>query len=293
MTELHIDHLNVVVPSLEACAPYERLGLALSRPAPHRGLGTEDRELFVGHSSNTMCVELIAFHDVELARKAAPARAESYLEVLSQGGGAARLYIGTDDPSGLAETLKSMGATSTFQPIVGEDGVKRADVIMALEGVPQLGIELGVISVVEPLADRYATRKAGGLFNHSFPLKRLDHVVVVVENLDSASSAWAELGATVAGNFRNSSTLIRQMQLGDAAVALVQDPTPRSVGGRRGGLVSMAAWEVADLGGAVAIARDRGFHASEPEPAAVPGARVSRIPAAELAGLEMELVQYV
>jgi hypothetical protein len=55
----------------------------------------------------------------------------------------------------------------------------------------------------------------------------------------------------------------------------------------------MTAFEVPDLDAAVRVARAAGFTISDPARGPLPGTNVSRIPAEELAGLGLQLLQYV
>ena len=55
----------------------------------------------------------------------------------------------------------------------------------------------------------------------------------------------------------------------------------------------MVAWEVASLDDAVSLARERGFTVPDPNPGILPGTRVATIPATELAGVGMQLLEYV
>jgi hypothetical protein len=55
----------------------------------------------------------------------------------------------------------------------------------------------------------------------------------------------------------------------------------------------MASWEVADLEGAVRQARDAGFAASDPATGPLPGTRIGTVQGGELAGVNMQLLQYV
>ena len=86
---------------------------------------------------------------------------------------------------------------------------------------------------------------------------------------------------------------VRQLGIGDAILELLGDPTNSGpLRQRPFGLLSMASWEVADLEGAVALARAAGFTVSDPAAGALPGTRIATIPADELAGLRMQLLQY-
>ena len=64
--------------------------------------------------------------------------------------------------------------------------------------------------------------------------------------------------------------------------------------GRPAALASMAAWEVSGpLDDAVALARERGFSCGDAEAGVIPGTRRASIPAAELGGVGMQLLEYV
>jgi hypothetical protein len=54
----------------------------------------------------------------------------------------------------------------------------------------------------------------------------------------------------------------------------------------------MASWEVADLGGAVRLARAAGFPVPDPAAGPLPGTRIATVPGDELAGLNLQLLQY-
>jgi hypothetical protein len=88
--------------------------------------------------------------------------------------------------------------------------------------------------------------------------------------------------------------IIRQLKIGDAILELLGPESPESpLASRPPGLASMVAWEVADLDAAVTLARDRGFTPSDPAPGILPRTRVATIPAPELAGVGMQLLEYV
>ena len=55
----------------------------------------------------------------------------------------------------------------------------------------------------------------------------------------------------------------------------------------------MCAFEVADLDTAVATARALGFGPNEPANGILPGTRVATIPAGEMSGVGMQLLEYV
>jgi catechol 2,3-dioxygenase-like lactoylglutathione lyase family enzyme len=130
---------------------------------------------------------------------------------------------------------------------------------------------------------------------HTFPLKRLDHLAAVAYDLDGQCRFWTDvLGVPVAGEVVTPTMVIRQLRIGDAVFELLGPNGPGSPIHRRpAGLVSMAAWEVADLPAAVAQARAAGFTVPDPAAGVLPGTRTATIPAAELGGVAMQLLQYV
>jgi catechol 2,3-dioxygenase-like lactoylglutathione lyase family enzyme len=128
----------------------------------------------------------------------------------------------------------------------------------------------------------------------AFPLKRLDHLAAVTHDIDDKCRFWEEvLGVPVAGEVRTPTMIIRQLKIGDAIFELLGPAGPDSpIHQRPAGLVRMAAWEVDDLPAAVALARSAGFTVSDPATGILPGTRTATIPAAELGGVAMQLLQY-
>lgn len=290
-----IDHIVVPVASLdEAAAPYEKLGLHLTASTRHQGLGTKNRAMFVGSGVNDFYLEFLALPDREQARAAAPERTAVYLAALDAGRGAARLMLGTDDIASLASAVAGGTRAPGVESVAREGGAKIADVV-ALEGVADLAANAGAIQYSEGRESQHDRRAAAGYFGHDFPLKRLDHLAVMAANIEASTAAWRDvLGVPVYGEVRGRGILIRQMKIGDAIVELLGPESPDSpLASRPPGLSSMAAWEVDDLDKAVALARERGFSPSEPADGILPGTRVATIPGAELAGVGMQLLEYV
>jgi catechol 2,3-dioxygenase-like lactoylglutathione lyase family enzyme len=128
-----------------------------------------------------------------------------------------------------------------------------------------------------------------------FPLKRLDHLAAVAYDLDKQCRFWEDvLGVAVTGEVRTPTMVIRKLKIGDAIFELLGPAGPDSpIHQRPAGLVSMAAWEVENLEAAVAQARAAGFTVPDPAAGVLPGTRTATIPAAELGGVAMQLLQYV
>jgi len=87
--------------------------------------------------------------------------------------------------------------------------------------------------------------------------------------------------------------VIRQLRIGDAVLELLGPGSPDSpIWKRAPGLVSMVSWEVADLEAAVQHARAAGFTVPDPAAGLLPGTRITTVPGAELAGVNMQLLEY-
>ncbi|MGH2604038.1 MAG: VOC family protein, partial [Dehalococcoidia bacterium] len=190
-------------------------------------------------------------------------------------------------------TLAGRGLERSAVEVFASNGRKVCDAaeVRRLQAVT----ELRLIHYPEPGPERHARHQAAGLFNHTFPLKRLDHLAAIAPDLETATRFWTEtLGVPVAGEVRSPAAIIRQMRIGDAIFELLGPATPDSpIATRPPGLISMAAFEVPDLDAAVAQARAAGFTPSEPAAGVLPGTRTATIPPAELAGMAMQLLQYV
>lgn len=287
-----IDHVILPVPSLERAAePFERLGLTLTPPTRHAGRGTENRAFFVGEPESEFYVELLGIADEPEARRT---RGDAAVNAWAPGGGLSGIALAVPD---MAAALRALA----------EHGVQReAIAVTATDGRPigaaaELGIadramtEIVLIQYPESPADRHARHEAAGLLDHRFPLARLDHLAAVAPDLDAATRFWTDtLGVPVAGEIRTPVMIIRQMRIGDAVFELLGPATPDSpIASRPPGIVSMAAFEVPDLDAAVAQARAAGFTPSEPAPGVLPGTRTATIPAVELGGIAIQLLQYV
>jgi catechol 2,3-dioxygenase-like lactoylglutathione lyase family enzyme len=157
-------------------------------------------------------------------------------------------------------------------------------------------VERGVVPItlqefVEPVEQRHAHAR----LDHDIPFKRLDHLAAIAPDLDAATRYWADtLGIPQTGEVTNPAMIIRQFKIGDANFELLGPATPESpLRNRPPGLISMVALEVAGLAAAVAQAREAGFTVSDPAPGALPGTRAATIPADQLGGLSLQMLEYV
>jgi methylmalonyl-CoA epimerase len=129
-------------------------------------------------------------------------------------------------------------------------------------------------------------------------LKRLDHVVVAVRELEEAAQAWERnLGLKVERVVQPAGSDVRLASLpaGNAFVELVQ-PLTRDhrlalfMDERGEGVFSLSI-EVDDLEAAVAELRGRGVQVSDPEPGVWEGTRLARIDRQSGHGVAIQLLQ--
>lgn len=283
-----------VVPDLAvAGASYERLGLVLTPETRHKETGTANRAVFVGTSADEACyLELISVFDAEAARTSGRA---DYIESAERGGGMVGLSFGVSDVEATSVKLSKRGHAAPVQAIHRDDGSKVCDVA-TIETGGSLPFRVSVIQYPENWHARYERSLAAGRFAHAFPLKRLDHMAAVAPDLDGATRYWKEVfEVPVFGEVRTPTLIIRQLKVGDAILELLGPASAESpMASRPASLISMAAWEVSGrLDGAVALARERGFTVSDPEAGVLPGTRRASIPAGELGGVGMQLLEYV
>lgn len=286
-----LDHVVLAVPDLAAAgARFQALGLTLTPQGTHQGIGTANQAFFLPAGDGDFYVELLAVHDRE---QALAAGFGSLIEKAAAGGGLIRLMLRTSDLAGIRTALESAGIASLTTTVRRGDGSVICEVVRpeSMAG----GCEVGIVQYPEAIPDRTERHREQGLFAHTFPLKRADHVAIFVTDLAGASKFWNDvLGAPTVGEITTPAMIIRQIQAGDVMVELLAASSPESpLASRPGGLASMVAFEVADLDAAVAQARERGFTAPDSEPGVIPGTVRSSIPAGECAGLGVQLIAYV
>ncbi len=287
-----LDHLVLAVPRLASAAErFERLGFVLSQPAAHPGMGTELRALFLGEGPGHAYIELLAIRDETEARRI-PGR-EAEFEVLARGGGLSRIFLATSRLGEALQRLRAAGYSVAPTHVRRLDGSPVASTV-AVPARDRLGAAVGLIEYAAPAERRWEARQANGLFAHRFPVVRLDHIAVIVADVEAAARAWEELlGVGVLGEVRTPAMVIRQLDAGNAVIELIAPTGPESpVAVRPRGLVSMAAVEVPDVDEAVRLARERGFTVTDPSQGPLPGTRTATIPAGELAAMALQLLQY-
>lgn len=286
-----IDHVILPVASLDAAAPYERLGLRLTAPMRHPGLGTENRCVFAGDAATLFYVELLRLADQDEARRNPLA---PLVSALDQPRGLAVVVVRVGDIEAARAHLAARGVTATSVEVFGPDGRKGCDFALLAMQAPA-AVSLALVQYVTPQDAAFTVRQDAGLLNHALPLKRLDHLAAVAPDLDKTSRYWTDtLGIPVFGEVLSPTTRIRQFKVGDAIIELLGPATPDSpIHGRPPGLISMVAMEVPDVAAAVAHARAADFTAPDPATGVLPGTRTATIPAAELSGMALQLLEYV
>lgn len=129
----------------------------------------------------------------------------------------------------------------------------------------------------------------------TFPLRRMDHLAAVAPDFDVKTRFWTDtLGVPLGGEVTSPNMNIRQFRFGEAVVELLGASSPESpIHSRPPGLLSMTSWEVPRLNEAFILARERGFIPSDPATGVLPGTRIATIPAQQLGGVNMQLLEYV
>lgn len=130
-------------------------------------------------------------------------------------------------------------------------------------------------------------------------VKKLDHVVIAVEDLDDALAKWetnvglkpdASLDQPLGAGFK-----VSRLPIGESFLELVQPVEPKGrfyeqVQERGEGLFSISI-EVEDLDAAVEHLRGKGATVSDPEPSIWPGARLARINHESAHGVSIQLIE--
>jgi methylmalonyl-CoA/ethylmalonyl-CoA epimerase len=272
MTINAMDAVCLAVADLDAaCRPYERLGLRFSPVRNGR------RTLHVGTSPNPFAVHFLPEAGQD------PPLAGPLDQALVLGRPLFAVGLRVPDLSQAVDVLAARGV----QAIPFRD-VEPYGAWLPLH--EQAGTDLLLIEQDHP-----ADAVPSGLLDHSFPLRRLDHLAVVTPDLEAKTGFWAEvLGVAVSGEITTPTMVIRQLRIGDAVLELLGPASPESpLWKRPPGLVGMVSWEVADLNAAVDRARSAGFSVTDPAAGPLPGTRIATLPGTDLAGVNMQLLQYV
>ena len=129
-------------------------------------------------------------------------------------------------------------------------------------------------------------------------LKRLDHVVVAVRELEEAARAWERnlgLKAERVLEAAGSGVRLARLSVGDAFLELAQPLAPDHhlaafMDERGEGMFSLSI-EVDDLEAAVAELRGRGVQVSDPEPGVWEGTRLAHVSRESAHGVAIQLIE--
>lgn len=129
-------------------------------------------------------------------------------------------------------------------------------------------------------------------------LKRLDHVVVAVRELEEAARAWERNLGLKAGRVleaAGSGVRLARLPVGNALLELAQPlapdhPLAAFMDDRGEGMFSLAI-EVDDLEAAVAELRGRGVQVSDPEPGVWEGTRLAHVSRESAHGVAIQLIE--
>ena len=199
-----------------------------------------------------------------------------------------------------ADAIRRMAAPGEGLFAVGLRVGSVRDAVEALAGRGVRAVRIGPLAWL-PLRDRAGTDlvlleadNPAPVPEHGLSLLRMDHLAAVTPDLEAKGGFWEDvLGVPVAGEVRTPTMVIRQLRIGNAVLELLAPASADSpLHQRKPGLVGMVSWEVKDLQAAVATARAAGFTVSEPASGPLPGTRISTIPGSELAGANLQLLQY-
>jgi len=255
-----LDSVLVAVADLNvACAPYKRLGVRWS--------DAHGRTFHVGNDSNR-----VAVHFLDKADKLD----DHHRQGLAAGRPLFAVVLRVQQLDDAVRHLTAKGVAATT--------LDRHSVWVPLHEYAGCDIML-VDTTLAPVAAS----------EHTFPLKRLDHLAAVTHDLEAKTRFWTDVfSVPVVGELTTPTMVIRQLRIGDVMMELLGPTSADSpLMKRPAGLVSMASWEVADLEAVVVQARKAGFSVPDPATGVLPGTRIATIQGTELAGVNMQLLQYV
>ena len=281
-----ITRVILPVSNLEtASAPFERLGLVLSpaRHVPSQGFSL--RSLAVGGPGNLFDVEIFC---PDSGGDQTSAQGQHGLEDR----GLSAIVLRVADMAAALAALAERGIQATSRAIYDAAGRKRIDLAI----LPEMPDAATPVRLMQPaMSDEERLAEYLGGRSHALPLKRLDHLAAVAPDLERSCRFWDEvLGVPTVGEVVSPTTVVRQLRIGDAIFELLGPASPDSpIRQRPPGLSSSCSFEVPDVEAAVAHARAAGFAVPDPRIGTLPGTIVSTIPATEMSGLNVQMLQYV
>jgi catechol 2,3-dioxygenase-like lactoylglutathione lyase family enzyme len=268
-----------------ACAPFERLGLIVSPARRPANQGFTLRQLAVGGPGILFDVEIFC---PDPGGDPTSAQGQHGL----QDRGLSAIVLRVADMGAALAALAERGIQATSRTIYDVAGRKRIE----LANLPDLPDAAAPLRLMQPyMTDDERLAEYFGGRTHALSLKRLDHLAAVAPDLERSCRFWEEmLGVPTVGEVISPTTVVRQLRIGDAIFELLGPASADSpIRQRPPGLSSSCSFEVPTLEAAVAHARAAGFTVPDPRVGTLPGTIVSTIPAAEMSGLNLQLLQYV
>jgi catechol 2,3-dioxygenase-like lactoylglutathione lyase family enzyme len=279
MQLLAMDHLSFRLPSLADLAPWERLGFRLTPVQRQARIPVEYRLLVLGEAERPFRIEFTT-------------HLESPVQTPQMG--TLVLQVAALDPALAA--LKAHGLSlsdtvTTQDPQTGQPRARWA----RLEDTTRTIVPLVIMECIEAPAETFRRYAADGYTAHRLAIRRLDHLAAITPDLAAATAFWTEvLGVSLAGTIQTPVMRIHPLRIGDANLELIGPANAESpLAQRPPGLTPMIAVEVPDLVQAIAEARAAGFTLSDPTTGVLPGTRTATISADQLAGLGLQLLEYV
>ena len=280
-----IDMVILPVSDLAAAsATFERLGLIVSPVQVNPSRGSAFQFIPIGGPDNLFCIELLSTDgsgaDTPFARQLS--------QVADRG--LSQMSLRVADLSVTLTELETRGIKAATR-ISGGEGAEHYEVAI-LEPLPDAAAPIGLIQWSASQTERHA--EFAKLGQHTFPLKRVDHLAAVAPDLDTSCEYWDKvLGVPTIGEVISPVVVVRQLKIGDIIFELLGPSTPESpIRQRPPGLGSSVSFEGPDLAEAIVQAPAAGFE--------VPHQRVGTLPAKvvttisdQLSRLTMQLLQYV
>ena len=280
MTPLNIagfDHVVRAVPDLApATAALQQLGISATPPGLSTGFS-------VGGPGNGVAIEFVTLAPDALDD---PANAD-LAGLIRAGGGMHVLGFAVDDLA----PARAMFAEGGFEEC--EIAAPVGDVpIRALRPLKTaLGCNIRLLQYPPAVSEMRARH---GAHAHGLPLKRVDHVAIVVSDLDTAQRAWTEvMGAEVTHAGQAFGMDMCMVKVGDVVIELLKPGVEGPLSDAAPGLRPTVSYQVDDLEAVMADVRARGFKVAEPTRSSVDNRVFTSIAPRQTAGLVFQFLQYL
>jgi catechol 2,3-dioxygenase-like lactoylglutathione lyase family enzyme len=287
MAELHldrIDHFVMAATDLEpAYKALTRLGIVANPPGPAGDTANDNCFFNFGGPEQFCAVEWIRVRD--RARVEADPAQSDLLRLVDAGGGAYFIGFPVESLDPAREVFGARGGYTESEVRVLDD-----EAIITFRPHDTAAIGCPILLLEYPPAV-IAVQPEMTSVVHGFPLEHLDHLAIVPADFEASTRYWTDvLGVPMHAEIEAPTFVIRQMKVGSVMVELLK---PSGATTLPAGLLPSMACEVADVDACADLARERGFTVTDPAPGLLPGTRITRFDPAEMAGLALQLLQYV